>query len=101
MMLADRSEKSFKHIPDFVPGLWLVLMGLVSLLNTHFRGSHAVREVIVLLPGVFMIIRRSDKPFQSLSLVRILPPIQGAMTVYAEAKQVVVLQSDWNLTREH
>jgi len=58
-------------------------------------------EVIALLAAVLMIIRRSDKPFQSLSLVSILPPMPGAMTVYTEAKQVTVLQLDRKLTREH
>ena len=58
LILADRSEKFSTHIPDFVLGIWLVLMGVVPLLDIHFRGSHAVLEVIALIAGVLIIIRR-------------------------------------------
>jgi hypothetical protein len=58
LILADRNVKFPTHIPDFVLGLWLVLMGLFSLLNIHFRGSHALLEVIALIAGVLIIIRR-------------------------------------------
>lgn len=58
LVLADRSEKFTDHIADFVLGIWLVLVGLVPLINIHFRGSNAVLEVLALVAGVLIIIRR-------------------------------------------
>ncbi len=58
LILADWSEKFSTHIADFVLGIWLILAGLVPLFNIHFRGSHAVFEVIGLLAGVLVILRK-------------------------------------------
>ena len=58
LIFADWSEKFATHIADFVLGIWLILAGTVPLFNIHFRGSHAVLEVVGLLAGVLIIIRR-------------------------------------------
>ena len=58
LILADWSEKFSTHIADFVLGIWLILAGIVPLFNIHFRGSHAVLEVVGLLAGVLIIVRR-------------------------------------------
>ncbi len=57
LILADWGDKFSTHIADFVLGTWLILAGLVPLFNIHFRGSHAVLEVIGMLAGVLVILR--------------------------------------------
>ncbi len=58
LILADWSEKFSTHIADFLLGAWLILAGAVSLFNVHFRGSHAVLDVIGLIAGVLVILRK-------------------------------------------
>jgi hypothetical protein len=58
LILADWSEKFSTHIADFVLGIWLILAGLVPLFNIHFRGSHAIFEVIGVLAGVLIILSK-------------------------------------------
>lgn len=58
LILADRAEKFSTHIADIVLGAWLILMGIVPLFNVSFRGSHAVLQMIAILSGVLIIIRR-------------------------------------------
>ncbi len=58
LIIADWSEKFSTHIADFLLGIWLILAGVVELFNVHFRGSHAVIEVVGLLAGVLIIIRK-------------------------------------------
>ncbi len=58
LIIADWSEKFSAHIADFLLGIWLILAGAVALFNVHFRGSHAVIEVIGLLAGVLIILRK-------------------------------------------
>jgi hypothetical protein len=58
LILADWSEKFSAHIADFVLGIWLILAGIVPLFNIHFRGSGAVIEVIGLLSGILIILRK-------------------------------------------
>jgi hypothetical protein len=58
LIIADWSEKFSAHIADFVLGLWLILAGIVPLFNIHFRGSHAVFEVIGVLAGVLIILSK-------------------------------------------
>jgi len=57
LILADWSDKFSTHIADFVLGTWLILAGIVPLFNLHFRGSHAVLEVVGMLAGVLVILR--------------------------------------------
>ncbi len=58
LIIADWSETFSTHIADFVLGIWLILAGIVPLFNVHFRGSHAVLEVVGLLAGVLIIVRK-------------------------------------------
>ena len=58
LIIGDWSEKFSAHLADFVLGIWLILAGLVPLFDIHFRGSHAVFEVIGLLAGVLIILRK-------------------------------------------
>lgn len=58
LLLADWGEKFSTHIADFVLGAWLILAGIVPLFDIHFRGSHAVLDVVGLLAGVLIIMRR-------------------------------------------
>ena len=58
LVLADWGEKFSTHIADFVLGTWLILAGIVPLFDVHFRGSHAVLEVVGLLAGVLIILRK-------------------------------------------
>jgi len=58
LILADWSEKFSTHVADFLLGIWLILAGLVPLFNIHFRGSRAALEVIGLLAGVLIVLRR-------------------------------------------
>jgi hypothetical protein len=58
LILADRNEKLSSRAPDLVLGAWLVLVGLMPLLNLRFRGSHAVLEVLAVVAGILVLIRR-------------------------------------------
>ncbi len=58
LILADWSEKFSTHIADFVLGTWLILAGIVPLFNIHFRGSRVIFEVVSLLAGVLVILRK-------------------------------------------
>lgn len=58
LILADWSEKFSTHIADFVLGIWLILAGIIPLFGVHFRGSSAVLEVVGLLAGVLIILRK-------------------------------------------
>jgi hypothetical protein len=58
LIVADWGEKFSTHIADFALGIWLILAGIVPLFSIHFRGSHAVLEVVGLLAGVLIIVRR-------------------------------------------
>jgi len=52
LILADWSEKFSTHLADFALGTWLILAGIVPLFDLHFRGSHAVFDVVGLVAGV-------------------------------------------------
>ncbi len=58
LILADWSEKFSTHLADFVLGVWLILAGVVPLFGLHFRGSHAVLEVVGLVAGVLVLFRK-------------------------------------------
>ncbi len=58
LILADWGEKFSTHIADFVLGIWLILAGIVPLFSLHFRGSHVVLDVVGLVAGVLVILRR-------------------------------------------
>ncbi len=58
LIISDWSEKFSTHIADFLLGIWLILAGIVSLFDVHFRGSHAVIEVVGILAGVLILLRR-------------------------------------------
>ena len=58
LILADWNEKFSTHLADFALGIWLILAGLVPLFDLHFRGSHAVFEVVGLVAGVLVILRK-------------------------------------------
>jgi hypothetical protein len=58
LILADRAEKFSAHIADIVLGSWLILAGIIPLFSLSFRGSHAVIEMIAILAGVLIILRR-------------------------------------------
>ncbi len=58
LILADWNDKFSTRIADFVLGLWLILVGIIPLFGIRFRGSRAVLEVIGMLAGVLIILRK-------------------------------------------
>jgi hypothetical protein len=58
LVLADWNVKLSARAPDIVLGVWLILVGLIPLLDIRFRGSHTMLDVLALVAGVLVLIRR-------------------------------------------
>jgi hypothetical protein len=58
LILADWKVKLSGHIADIILGIWLVVMGLIPLLDIRFRESHMVLGLLALGAGVLVLLRR-------------------------------------------
>lgn len=58
LILADWKVSLSGRIADIILGIWLVVMGLIPLLDIRFRESHTVLGVLALAAGVLVLIRR-------------------------------------------
>lgn|SRR5512139_751423 len=58
LILADWKVNLSGRIADIILGIWLVVMGLIPLLDIRFRESHTVLGLLALGAGVLVLIRR-------------------------------------------
>ena len=58
LILADWKVKLSGRIADIILGIWLVVMGLIPLLDIRFRESHTVLGLLALGAGVLVLLRR-------------------------------------------
>lgn len=58
LILADWKVNISGRIADIILGIWLVVMGLIPLLDIRFRESHTVLGLLALGAGVLVLIRR-------------------------------------------
>ncbi len=58
LILADWKVQLSGRIADIILGIWLVVMGLIPLLDIRFRESHTVLGLLALGAGVLVLIRR-------------------------------------------
>ncbi|HET6364225.1 MAG TPA: hypothetical protein VFG02_04195 [Nitrospirota bacterium] len=58
LILADWKANISGRIADIILGIWLVVMGLIPLLDIRFRESHTVLGLLALGAGVLVLIRR-------------------------------------------
>ena len=58
LILADWKAKLSPRIADIILGIWLVVVGLIPLLDIRFSESHTVLGMLALAAGVLVLIRR-------------------------------------------
>lgn len=47
-----------RHIGMILLGVWLILHGLISIINLHFNGLPLLMGILALVAGILIILRR-------------------------------------------
>ncbi len=58
LILADWSMKFSERAANIVLGIWLIIVGLIPLLDISFHGSRTILALLALIAGVMILIRR-------------------------------------------
>ena len=53
-----RSLKGRKNLGTLMLGVWLIVMGLVQLIDLHFLGMHVITGALAITAGVLIVLGR-------------------------------------------